>query len=194
MYAILICAVLGADKMPETFRKYFDRQEEVFDADLLDLRRRVVELEARTKAQQTDRARRVIGAELRKVQSMVAAKERQKAEAKPELPLSDIWLQVGDVGILAPCYRVGVVDERVVVKVPRRNGAALFYCLQGLEADAVPEKKPYSSKVVWRVVVVDSKEQKLMAYGSVAVLQPVNDDDLAKWRVKYLAEQKNQAP
>jgi hypothetical protein len=206
MYAMLICAALTADEIPKDVRAYFDRQEAVFEMEVGKLEELIEDLEVRSKSDPILKRRRFLTGELHESQDKLKAMEKMRLKAKPHLSLPDYVrtpVNRGDLGLLKTSKVVGVMEDRVVVKVLSPGGVGKMAVLTGLNPKDVHPVKPYNSKDLWRVIAVESDDEKLRTYlppkqlflaSEFYVLERIKIGDMDKWRAKYDSERNLNSP
>lgn len=190
LMCVAICCQAETDSIPVDIRKYFERQEAVFEKSMLETQEALKSKEAEAAGELAPRKKAILQAQAKKMRLQLQDLEKIRLQAKPDL---ELWsglngvARVGQIGLLPPCKLKATVDGVPVMKFDVIYGRTVV--LFDVDVKSIHLAKPYRSDALWIVRAVSTKEVRLKPYlegsddgSGYYFVSPMDRKEVAKFR------------
>jgi hypothetical protein len=190
LICVAICCQAETESIPVDVRKYFERQEAVFEKSVLETQDALKSKKAEAAGVLDSRKKAILEAQAKKLRVQLQDLEKIRLEAKPDLELFSGLngvARVGQIGLLPPCKLKAAVDGVPVMKFEVIYGRTVV--LQDVDVKSIHLAKLYRSDALWIVRAVSTKEVRLKPYlegsddgSGYYFVSPMNRKEVAKFR------------
>lgn len=191
---ILMCIAIYCqaeqDSIPPDVRKYFARQEAVFEKSVIETQEAVKWKDVEAINEPDPRKKAVLESQAKKLRAQLQDLEKSRFETRPDLELCsglNGTARIGQIGLLPPCKLKASVDGAHIMKFDVIYGRTVV--LLDVDVKSAHMAKPYRSDALWIVRAVSTKEVRLKPYlegkddgSGYYFVSPMDRKEVAKFR------------